>query len=335
MEATCDLDSLFRTISTDTRSGNYSDYIPADNLVENVEKALAEAKSAGVSLKSDSKKYIKFFAERFPSMVAKGWNPQTFPKGFKHNGLIDANMSLWPDVEKAFHTVKRIVPQEEWDLFLEHFFELMTEFEEKGMITEETFDRLGFAKDTNAVGEEEELTTQADHMQRTMMLTHKFQLERRKKRAEELELQARERAESNKANERSLVQDAILCIQTMAKLKWDVARKNNVTVEEANKLLQDFKMHAYYKPALFQSLNREDIEKESKLTKKLLLGYIFISEFEMYPENGRHGLSSFNRAALVTKAWDHVRLGRAPKLTTFTDIAMELYPEENNAALQV
>ena len=55
----------------------------------------------------------------------------------------------------------------------------------------------------------------------------------------------------------------------------------------------------------------------------------------MYPENGRHGLSSFNRAALVTKAWDHVRLGRAPKLTTFTDIAMELYPEENNAALQV
>ena len=55
----------------------------------------------------------------------------------------------------------------------------------------------------------------------------------------------------------------------------------------------------------------------------------------MYPENGRHGLSSFNRAVLVTKAWDHVRLGRAPKLIMFTDIAMELYPEENNATLQV
>lgn len=335
LEATCDLDSLFRTISNDTRSGNYSDYIPTDSLIENTKKAFEEAKKAGVALKSDTKKYIRFFAERFPSMVAKGWNAQTCPKGFKHNGLIDCKMSLWPDVEKAFHTVKRVVPQEEWDLFLIHFFELMTEFEEKGMITEETFDRIGFAKDTNATGEEEALSTDADHMQRTLMLTHKFQLERRKDRAALSELQARQKEAANKANERSMVKEAIACIRIFATLKRDIVMRNNVTAEDANKLLEEFKMHCYYKPALFQSLNREDIEKESKLTKKLLQGYIFISDFENYPENGRHGLSAFNRKALVSKAWEHVTNGSAPKLSTFTDIAMEVYPDENNTAIDV
>jgi len=94
IEAACDLAYLFRSINDSVRSGNYHDFLVAEEFVAN---AIKEAFCEGCCMKSDTKKYVEHFPQRFPPHSQK-WSTTNESVHFINNAMIDKNMILWGQI---------------------------------------------------------------------------------------------------------------------------------------------------------------------------------------------------------------------------------------------
>ena len=142
--------------------------------------------------------------------------------------------------------------------------------------TEELFNELGFKKDVNERGEEEDLTVEADHMQRKFHLTSEHQEDERRNLRKEKGIAAEQeklKKEELKAL-REYVMNAIQSFDMLAKAKVRKHKAGGASEGNAEELVTSFKNDdGSYKPGLFGDLSRDEIQ-QSQATNKRLLGFL-------------------------------------------------------------
>ena len=90
-----------------------------------------------------------------PNTFSDAMKPRITKKGFIENGMLDKNVYTYPDIKKMIRTCKSTeFLQEHEDMIFNNFSELYQEFKKKGLVSEETYNRIGFPKDKDYAGQE-------------------------------------------------------------------------------------------------------------------------------------------------------------------------------------
>ena len=177
-EQACDLASVFRsqrTISQNTTGGK--------NLV--LAKAFKSFKSNGwINLSATKEQALLDFLSCYPAILSKCASANSVQKGFVYNGMVDNNTKNWPDMNSILATCKNLkLRREEEEKIIESFPKLYEEQMEKGHLSDEFFEGLGFKPDKNYSGKEVRrlagITNES--CQRAKCLSHNYQRDLRKK----------------------------------------------------------------------------------------------------------------------------------------------------------
>jgi hypothetical protein len=114
----------------------------------------------------DKKRDIKFSQDKLhriidlavclPELLFRSVTASRVIQGFVEGGVVDRESGIWPDFDKVIGTCRRPVAVEEVELIKTHFNTLYNAFVSHGKITEELFDKLGFAEDKDRRGKEKQ-----------------------------------------------------------------------------------------------------------------------------------------------------------------------------------
>ena len=123
------------------------DDIPEDSLTPLVEKLFSQwSKDHKVILGCKQSILIDFLA-RLPYMMSKAFTAEKIRTAFVHNGLLDADSFLWPDLFGMIQTKRGEIKEDELELLIETFPQLFSIMENHGNIPESVYDELGYPPD--------------------------------------------------------------------------------------------------------------------------------------------------------------------------------------------
>lgn len=175
-----DVMSFFRSLKQGSRQMSASDTV---NYCDSFSKSLRNHFQKSGIINVDQRKLkgpIDFLA-CLPSLYSKIADPNLVMNGFIRTGMIDRNTKIFPDLEVMLDTCKD--PNAPKELVYQHFGTLYKEVFDTGMISEGTFERLGFPKDCYEDGTacSRDATIAQECRQRAKSLSHKVQQELRNK----------------------------------------------------------------------------------------------------------------------------------------------------------
>jgi hypothetical protein len=182
-EQACDLASVFRTVNTLSKGMTNDDvkgglYI----LVSRIFKKLKAERALNLSLVKEQA--LIDFVSCYPSILSRSACPTSVAKGFLYNGMIDKNTKNWPDMKAILSTCKNTKLTEEEESKIIQLFPLLYEEQcEKGHLSDQFLEELGFTPDKNFAGNtvrRNALITN-ESCQRAKCLSHLYQRELRKK----------------------------------------------------------------------------------------------------------------------------------------------------------
>jgi hypothetical protein len=124
------------------------------------------------------------FVSCYPSILAKSACPSSVAKGFLNNGMIDERTKHWPDMKAILRTCKNIkLTDKEEENIIQLFPKLYAEQMEKGHLSDDFLEGLGFMPDRNFSGETVRRTAAItdESSQRAKCLSHEYQRDLRKR----------------------------------------------------------------------------------------------------------------------------------------------------------
>ena len=182
-EQACDLASVFRTQNSLSRGMTNNDVRGGLNIsVTKVFKKLKQERSLNLSLVKEHA--LIDFVSCYPSILARSACPSSVAKGFLYNGMIDEKTKHWPDMKAILRTCKNIkLTEEKEDNIIQLFPKLYSEQMEKGHLSDDFLENLGFVPDKNFADETVRRTAVItnESSQRAKCLSHEYQRDLRKK----------------------------------------------------------------------------------------------------------------------------------------------------------
>ncbi len=126
---------------------------PISSLLRSSVESVFKLNESVLNLTYKNKELLVNFLGRLPTIMAGAYNPSEVMKSFSAVGSIDAVHGRYPVIETVLTSVRRKVTSSELEHVYDVWPELCKDFDEHGLITEECFNRVGIAVDTNLKGE--------------------------------------------------------------------------------------------------------------------------------------------------------------------------------------
>ena len=162
-----------------------AEHLPAfgykSRVIEEIEKLIS---AVLLTIQLPIKKALVDHLVTAPEIFTRGMCRKKIIKGFVENGMIDSKKLFYPDVDSMVRTCKlKDLSQTNENLIFNNFSVLYKETKENGVISEETFDHLGFPQDTDLDGKEviKTVTITNEMQQRAKIISSRLQRQLRNK----------------------------------------------------------------------------------------------------------------------------------------------------------
>jgi len=224
-----------------------------------------------------------------PSIYYKAITSNGICHGAINNGMIDSKIYQFPCLSAMMSTLGHHPTQQEYDIITKSLPILILEMQEKGHVSESTFDQLGFPMDERTNGEifEQNATITQEHLQRAKSFTHHFQNNERLKIKQQINLKKQQQNEKIEARQQHQIKLSRECVVRILNKKMKNSKLTYPLDSLENATLQH--VAAAKKDMLKAFLSVRKIQHSSELSKenlvKLVHQYRMIEEIEIMNQN--------------------------------------------------
>ena len=218
VEQPCDVSKVFMLLKAQLPKHTVRD-IPAEQCPMKAKIGDAfDSELSFMKLASNKKHALIDFISVLPDIAAKIITKKNIQQGFIEAGIIDDQYHRYPVFDTLLGTCRRDIKQVEYDHIVDSFPHFLHEANINGHITEDIYDKLNIPRDRNSNGNEilRDAGISQEHMQRSKILNHEYQVELREERVAAVQQEINRKQAIADSKIQLLIQssqDAVKCLQ--------------------------------------------------------------------------------------------------------------------------